>query len=212
MSVEELFQFRRQCAQNIDIKSLLVIAKYRFINGSDATNESNLPEMCYYYGRLHRIEELKEFLQEKSFYLFMLPDSCKSLAENLLNIRNKFPHLNKKEIYFLEEKYCDSKTFELFDIIMFDSHLLPRTIKKFDKELLNRENKDFSKEFLLEIYRYFSENEELDDSYDKLYVYSRIKNKIIRKEYENFGLGEYCIIGPTRSQEFWKLMNEHYGQ
>jgi hypothetical protein len=78
-----LNKFRRQCAKNRDIKSLLAIAKYRFIKGSAAVNISNLPEMCYYYGRLHRAEELKEFLQEKSFYLFMLPDSCTSLAENL---------------------------------------------------------------------------------------------------------------------------------
>ena len=74
MSVEEIFQFRRQCAKNRDLKALLAIAKYRFIKGSAATNESNMPEMCYYFGRLHRVNELKEFLEEKSFYLFMLPD------------------------------------------------------------------------------------------------------------------------------------------
>lgn len=212
MSVEEMFQFRRQCAKNRDIKSLLALAKYRFIKGSAATNESNLPEMCYYYGRLHRAEELKEFLQEKSFYLFMLPDSCKSLAENLLNIGNKFPHLNEKEISYLEEKYCDSKTFELFDLIMFDKDLLPRTIKKFDKDLLKTKNTEFSNDFLLKIYNCFSKNEDLDDGYPEMFVYSRINNKIIRKKYEHVGLGEYCIVQPILSNQFWNLMNKKFGE
>lgn len=212
MSVEELFQFRRQCAQNRDLKALLAIAKYRFIKGSAATNESNFPEMCYYFGRLHRVNELKEFLEEKSFYLFMLPDSCKSLAENLLNIGNKFPHLNEKEVSYLEEKYCDSKTFELFDVIMFDKELLPRPIKKFDKDLLKTKNSEFSNEFSLKIYDCFSKNEDLYDGYSEMFVYSRIKNKIIRKKYEHVGLGEYCIIQPILSNQFWTLMNDKFGK
>ncbi len=212
MSVEELFQFRKQCAQNRDLKALLAIAKYRFIKGSAATNESNLPEMCYYYGRLHRAEELKEFLKEKSFYLFMLSDSCKSIAENLLNIGTKFPHLNEKEVSYLEEKYCDSKTFELFDVIMFDEELLPRPIKKFDKDLLKTKNTEFSSEFLLKIYDCFSKNEDLDDGYSEMFIYSRIKNNIIRKKYEHVGLGEYCIIQPILSNQFWTLMNDKFGE
>lgn len=212
MSVEERFQLRRKCAENRDIKSLLTIAKYRFVKGSAATNESNFPEMCYYYGRLHQVEELKEFLSGKDIYLFMLPDSCKELAQNLLNIGYKFPHLNEKEISYLEEKYCNSKTFELFDIIMFDSDQLSRPIKKFNKDSLNVSHSDFSKDFLLEIYDCFLKNEELDDSYDDLYVYSRIKNKIIRKTYEDVGLGEYCIIQPILSNEFCNLMTKEYGE
>lgn len=212
MSVEELFKFRRQCAQNRDINALLAIAKYRFIKGSAATNESNLPEMSYYYGRLHRSEELKEFLEEKSFYLFMLPESCIKLAQNLLNLGEKFPHLNEKEVSYLEEKYCDPKTFELFDIIMFDKDLLPREIKKFDKELLKTKNTDFSRDFLLTVYECFSKNEDLDDGYSELFVYSRITNKIVRKKYENVGLGEYCIIQPILSNQFWSLMNKMFGE
>lgn len=212
MSVEELFKFRRQCAHNHDIEALLVIAKYRFIKGSAATNESNLPEMFYYYGRLHRAEELKDLLEEKSFYLFMLPESCKVLALNLLNIGEKFPHLNEEEVSYLEEKYCDPKTFELFDLIMFDKELLPRTIKKFDKELLKTKNTEFSRDFLLKIYDCFSKNEDLDDGYSELFVYSRITNRIIRKKYEHVGLGEYCIVQPILSNQFWDLMNKMFGE
>lgn len=211
MKVAERFELRRKCAENRDIKSLLTIAKYHFIHGSAATNETNFPELCYYYGRLHRVEELKEFLNEKQFYLLMLPDSCKELAQNLLNIGLKFPHLNEQEISYLEQKYCDSKTFELFDIIMFDSDKLARPIKKFDKNSLNVKNTDFSRDFLLKVFSHFSENEELDDGYSELYVYSRIKNKIIRKKYEDVGLGEYCIVQPIHSNEFYNLMKEKYG-
>jgi len=212
MSVEERFQLRRTCAEIGDLKSLLTIAKYHFIKGSTATNESNFPEMCYYYGRLQRVEELKQFLSDKEFYLTMLPDSCKELAQNLLNIGLKFPHLSEQEISYLEQKYCDSKTFELFDIIMFDSEQLSRPLKKFDKNSLNVKNSDFSKEFLLKVFDYFSENHKLDDRYSKLYVYSRIKNKIIRKKYEDVGLGEYCIVQPIHSNEFYNMMKEKYGE
>ena len=212
MSVQERFQLRRKCAENRDIKSLLTIVKYHFTNGSAATNETNFPEMCYYYGRLHRVEELKEFLSDKEFYLFMLPDSCKELAQNLLNIGYKFPHLSEQEISYLEQKYSDSKTFELFDIIMFDSDKLARPIKKFNKDSLNVKNSDFSRDFLLKVFSYFSENEELDDGYSKLYVYSRIKNEISRKKYEDVGLGEYCIVQPIHSNEFYNLMKEKFGE
>jgi hypothetical protein len=168
--------------------------------------------MSYYYGRLHRAEELNEFLEDKSFYLLMLPESCISLSENLLNIGNKFPHLNENEIAYLEEKYCDSKTFELLDLIMFDKDLLPRTIKKFDKDLLKTKNTEFSNDFLLTIYNCFSKNEDLNDGYSEMFVYSRVNNKIIRKKYEHVGLGEYCIIQPILSNQFWNLVNVKFGE
>lgn len=211
LSVEELFKLRRKCAENRDLESLLTIAKWRFINGSAATNESNLPEMCYYFGRLHRVKELKSFLEEKSFYLFMLPESCKVLGQNLLNIGLRFPDLSEEEVSYLEQNYCDPKTFELFDIIMFDKDLLPRNIQKFDKELLNRKNTDFSDHFLIRVFKYFSENEELDDGYSEMYVYSRISNEIIRKKYEDTGLGEYCIVQPIKSNQFWSLIEKRFG-
>ena len=60
LSVAGLFTLGRECADNKDIKSLLTIAKWRFIKGSAAINERNLPEMWYYFGRLNRAEELKK--------------------------------------------------------------------------------------------------------------------------------------------------------
>ena len=142
----------------------------------------------------------------------MLPESCKELAQNLLNIGYKFPNLNESEISYLEENYCDSKTFELFDIIMFDSDLLPRQIKKLNKESLNKKNTDFSNEFLMEIYNCFLKNDSLDGNYDDYYVYNRIDNNIIRKQYEDTGLVDYIISDPIRSNELWSLMKEEYGE
>lgn len=93
---------------------------------------------------------------------------------------------------------------------MFDSDLLPRLIKKFDKERLNKINENFTREFTLQIYDCFSKNEEMNGGYGDLYVYDRMDNKIIRKKYENLGLGEYCILAPILSNEFWSLMKEQY--
>lgn len=212
LDTKELFQLRKKCSDNHDIESLLTIAKYRFIKGSPATNVSNLPEMCYYFGRLNRVEELKEFLSDKSIYLFTLPASSKELAQNLFKIGHKFPHLNETEISYLEDKYCNPKTFELFDIIMFDDKLLPRKIKRIEKESLNKTNTDFSKEFLLKIFDSFLKNEELEGGYEELFIYSKTKNKIIRKEYEDIGLGEYYITQPIKSKDFWTLIKNEYDE
>jgi hypothetical protein len=211
LSFEELDKLSQKCADNRDLESLLTIAKWRFIKGSKATNESNLPEMFYYFGRLHRGEELRSFLKEKSFYLFMLSASCKVLGENLFNIGLRFPHLSEEEVSYLEQNYCDPKTFELFEIIMFDKELLPRRIEKFDKELLKRKNTEFSDQFLMSLFECFSKNEELDNGYSEMYIYSRISNKIIRKKYEDTGLGDYCIVLPTTSNQYWSIVEERFG-
>lgn len=212
MSIKEIFEYRRKSAENGDIKSLLSIAKYRLLRGSPATAMDILPELFYYYGRLHCIEELKLFISENRTILNSLPQSCLILAQNLAYIGVKFPFLEEKDISYLEEHYSNPKTFELFDIIMFDCDKLPRPINKFNKDLLNRQNTEFPRDFLIQVYDCFSKNNELDDSYDSLFVYSRIENSIIRKEYENIGLGEYCIMQPAISNEFYQLMIDLYGE
>ncbi len=212
INFKEIFQLRRKCAEIGDLESLLIIAKHNVLNGSIATNIDNFPELCYYFGRLQRIEELQEFITENNGILFMLPNSSKQLAQELLTIGYKFPFLDETEISFLEDRYCDSKTFELFDLIMFDSEKLPRPIRKFDKESLNRSNTDFSREFLLEIFECFKKNVEMEYSTDKLYVYSRIENSIIRKKYDDIGLGEYYIGDLIHSDQFCQLMEKNYDE
>jgi len=212
MSVDELYQFKRDCANNKDIKSLLVITVYQFKHGSDATNVNNIPEMAYYFGRLHDLDSFKSLLDEYSFALWSLPQSCISIAEKLFIIGSKFPILNENEISYLEKLYCDTKTFEIMDRMMFDIELLPRSIKKLDKTLLNRKNNEYSEPFLKQIFECFDKNDKLDQSYDRLYVYSRIKNSVIRKTYEDLGLGEYCIIYYAISDEFHKFIQAKYGE
>ena len=97
-------------------------------------------------------------------------------------------------------------------MILFDSHLLPRQIKKFDKELLKRKNENFSLDFCLELFDCFIKNEKSYDGYGKCCVYSRIENNIILKYHDEIGLGEYDITSPICSLEFFDLINENYGQ
>lgn len=212
MSSKERFELRRSCAKNRDIESLLTIVKFHFIKGSKATNETNLPEMFYYYGRLDRIESLHEYLSDKTFYFNLLSDSCRELAFNLMKIGHKFPFLVESEIDYLEDKYCDPKTFELFDIIMFDKELLPRPIKKLEREFTSEKSEGFSKVFLLEVYNCFSENKKLMSNNEKLFIYSIWQNKIIKKEYSEIGTGEYVITQPIRSSELWDLLNKKLGE
>ena len=48
MKVKERFELRRKCVENGDIKYLLTIAKYHFIHGVVAADETNFPKLCYY--------------------------------------------------------------------------------------------------------------------------------------------------------------------
>lgn len=211
MDAIERYTLRRNCAQNGDLKLLLEIAEYHFIKGSAATNENNFPELCYYYGRLGKLEELKEFLSDKEFYLFMLPESCRELSERLFDIGMKFPHLTESEMSYLDDKYSNSKTFALFDIIMFDADQLPRPLKKYDLAQLKIRHSEFSENFLLEVYDCFSKNEALDDD-SKLYVYDRVNNSIIKKRHEDLGLTEYEIAQPILSNEFHNLLKDKFGE
>jgi len=211
MSSKEIFTLRRECAQRHDIESLSTIAEYLFKSGSAATNKSNLPELCYYYGRLKKVDELKEFINQNSFFIQMLPEYSKELAQNLFNIGLKFPHLNDKEVDYLEQKYSEPQTFELFDVIMFDEELLPRRIMKFDKELLKNKNLEFTKDFLLELFSCFIANEEQDNEFSEFLAYSRIENKIIQKKYHDIGLGEYLITQPIHTDKLYNLLIDMYG-
>lgn len=212
MTFEECHQFKKKFAKNGDIESLLTIAKYNFIHKSAAINEYIFLEMLYYYGRLHRVEELKEFLKDKELYLLMLSDTCKDLANNLFSIGLKFPYLNEQELSYIEQKWSNTRTFELFDFIMFDSDKLERPLKKFDKSLLNKKNSDFSRDFLLKIFNYFSVNEELDEEYSEIYVYNRVKNKIITKKDVDIELYEYPIVDAILANEFYNLIKEKFGE
>lgn len=212
MSSGDRYALRRKCAENRDLESLFQIVKYHFTKGSNATNESNLPELFYYSGRLNRVEELNDFLSDKEFHLIWLSEPCKDLAKNLLKIGLKFPNLTEAELCYLEEKYCDPKTFELFEIIMFDCDKLSRPLKKFERNALNVVHSDYSREFLLEIYKYFSENDELDNGYSRLYIYSKSRNEIIQKKLENIGIGEFCITQPICSNELYILLKEKFGE
>lgn len=212
MSFEELYLLRKECAKKNDIESLLIIAIFRFAKESSALNEDTYPEICYYYGRLRRSDNLNEFIEENAMDLLMLSDSSKELARNLFKIGYRFPFLNDEEILYLEEKYSSSITFELFDIIMFDVEKLSRPVKKFDKNLLKITHSNFSKEFLLNIYSCFLENDKLDEYDDELYTYSRIYNKIIRKSYEKLEYGEFHIIDPIQSNELSTIIKNNYGK
>lgn len=186
--------------------------KYKFINGSAAVNEYVLPEMSYYFGRLHATEELMEFITGKEFYLDMLPHDCKLLAKNLINFGYFFPNLNNELLDYLEEKYCDRKTFEIINNIMFDAHLLPRKLKKFDENLLKSKNNEFTDSLCFEFYEAFSKNQELVYSYNDFFVYDKIENKIIKINPEKARQGQYVIDMPLSSKDFRILINQEFDE
>jgi|TARA_Y100001954_G_C15779905_1_gene589221 hypothetical protein len=212
LSSEDINAKKQEFISLGDLQGLKEIMKYKFINGSAAVNEYVLPEMSYYFGRLHAAEELMEFITGKEFYLLMLPNDCKLLAEKLMNIGYLFPNLNSELLDYLEEKYCDRKTFEIIDNIMFDAHLLPRKLKKFDKELLKIKNNEFSDNLCFEVYEAFSKNQELDYSCDDFFVYDKIENKIIKINPEKTGQGQYVIDMPLSSKDFWILLNQEFDE
>jgi hypothetical protein len=212
LSLEDINTKKQEFISIGDLQGLKEIMKYKFINGSAAVNEYVLPEMSYYFGRLHATEELMEFITGKEFYLDMLPHDCKLLAENLMNVGYFFPDLSNELLDYLEEKYCDRKTFEIIDNIMFDAHLLPRKLKKFDKDLLKSKNNEFTDDLCFDLYDAFSKNLDLDYSFDDFFVYDKIENQIIKINPEQCGQGQYVVSMPISSNEFWSLINQEFNE
>lgn len=210
MSIKERYEMRKKCSEDQNIESLLSLASFHYVNGSVAVNEMNLPEMCYYFGRLKREKDLINFLEKNSSNLSFLSKFSKDLSKNLFSIGFKFPHLNEIEMQYLEEKYNDQRTFELFEIIMFDSYLLPRPLKKMDKDKFNTKNVNFSKHLLNNLFNSFALNGKIHYNNDQAYVYDRIENRIIRKDLNELGRREYVITSPIRSSEFYNLILENF--
>src|SRR5699024_91853 len=95
---------------------------------------------------------------------------------------------------------------------MHDSYLLPRTLKKLNKNVLNTKNSSFKKSFIKDVYDCFLKNAELDINYDQMYVYSIYANKVIRKYFNEIGLGEICIVQPIRTNDFWTIIKSITGE
>lgn len=211
LSTREILHLRQEVLKEGNIFSLLKIAAYRLESGSVGTSIDAYFEICYYLGRLNQPDAFEKFLENNPITQF-LPSSNNMLGINLFFIGLKFPNLDESEISYLEKNYCDSKLFELFDVIMFDSFRLPRKIKKFDKEKLNIKHTEFSKDFLLKIYDCFSEYEYIGRSEDERPTYSRIENTVIKKDYESLDLGEYHITFHFTSNEIWNIINDNFDE
>lgn len=209
MGVQGYFDLRSKASKEEDLDTLLDIAFYRFYHGSDATNIDLLPELFYLCGKAQKVQQLQELLNEYGWALMTLPQDCIQRAKIMLALGLKFPNYNDMELNFLESIWCESNSYEMMDIIMYDEYLLPRSLKKFDKESLNKIHTDFSDEFLLKIYELFEVNEEEQNN---PYCYDRKINDIRQIKWDKLGRGEYPIENSKSYNEMHNHLLETYGE
>lgn len=207
LNFQEVENLRRKLIKKQDFDSLIKLTEYKIKTGSIALNQYYFPQLLYFYGRA-KVDStrIQVFFKENPFIIMSTDRFTRELSSQLFKVGVKFPHLNEQEMNFLEEKYMDSKTFELMEAIMHDSDLLPRPLKKLSDNRVPVEKLNFSKSFLKEIYNCFLRNAELDVSYDDIYIYSSFTNKIIRKSNDDIGYGEIAIIDPVYTNEFWDIL------
>lgn len=212
MKVNDRIGLFKQCHQNKDLDGLLDLTVYSFKHGAVATMYHDLPAMCYFFARKRKLDELNSILTEYSWVTIELSKDCLDRSLKLVDIGLHFPFLSESDMLFLESLYNNPKTFELADDILFDKDLLPRPLKGLKKADFNKVNSNWSDDFLLEVYSCFEKNSELDDSYQSLYIYERRTNTIIRKKYEDCGVGDYIIDGNMRSKSVIAYISSNYGQ
>lgn len=203
--VDGYFSLRKQASKERDFETLLDIALYRFLYGSSA---NVIEELFYLYGKTGYILGFNKFMNEYSWALLSVPYDCMKRAKRLFLIGVKFPTLSEEELSFLESLWCSSSSFEWMDVIMSDSELLPRTLKRFDKSQLKRFYHDWSEDFLLKVYRCFDKNENINHNF---FCYDRKTNSIIRKDYEELGAGEFIISDSKVYKEINEYLEKTYG-
>lgn len=212
LSVKELYAERRECAKNKNLNGLYDIVKYQFQHGSIATNECHMPEFAFLSGRTGNVEEFLLIFKKFQWSLFGMPQKYITITQNLLSIGMKYPHLSNREVDYLESLSSSPETFEITEDILCDKELLPRMISCITKASLNVKNENFSDMFLDQIANCFEKNEELEDSGDPMFVYDRTHNAIIRKRYEDIGLGEFCISCNIHTNKYFPMIENKFGK
>lgn len=211
LSIVEVAKLRRQCAKSKDLDSLFKISIMSF-NKWPLIDECIFPEICYYFGRLNRQNEISDFFKGKECYVREIPKWSIDLGKALLGIGQKFPNLNEFEVSFLEKGYSNVRTYPLFDIIMFDCELLPRKIMRLNSDILNIRNSDFTRDLLILIYDCFiaNNNIEAENTGEDVYVYSRTNNSVTQKKEDFIGVGEYYIDSILVTNKLWRLVDSAF--
>lgn len=211
-SVKELFAERRKCASERNLFGLYDLAKYLFEHGSIATNEYHMPEFAFLSGRTGNVEEFLATFQKYRWTLFGMPSKYITITQNMLTLGMKYPNLNYQELDYIEQLASSPDTFEIMEDILCDRDLLPRDINVLTKASLNVKNDSFSDSFLDKVANCFEINEELLNSSGLLYVYDRTHNTIVKKRYEDVGLGEFCINCSLHTNEYFPRIEKKFGK
>lgn len=154
--------------------------------GAGHTFETRLPKICYYKGRLKKTEDLKSFLSKNNVNIeLFIREDLFEVSKNLHFIGIRFPNLSPKDFDYLERLYSDPQYFDLIDDILFDQHLLSRTLKKYDPSIREIKQTAFDEKIKQEIFDAFIHNSKTDNGEfenDFYLFYHRPDNKIVKKD------------------------------
>jgi len=210
LSLEELLALRLRSSQERDLNALCDIATFRFIKGGLAVISKILPEMCFLYGKSHRVQALQSLFKEYNFVLSLAPQGCIEIAKSMLYIGLDYPILDEEALSYLESLWCDSGSYEWMDIIMYDVEKLPRKLRRFEKSLLEIKQKEFSKQLIVAIWECFESNKESENE-DEPYYYDKKTNKIGKKSWWRLGKDEFVIENDKHYNEVNKYISETFG-
>jgi len=211
LSVEELLALRQQVSQQGDLDALCDIATFRFINGSITVVADILPEMCFLYGKSHRLQALQGLLKEYNFTLALAPQSCIETAKTMLYIGLDYPNLDEDALSYLEALWCDSGSYEWMDIIMYDVDKLPRKLRRFEKSLLGLKQEEFSEQLIIAIWECFERNKKSENE-DEPFFFDRKTNKIGKKPWWRLGKNEFVIENDKQYNEVNKYISDTFGR
>jgi hypothetical protein len=210
---KKIEQVRLEYLKDRNLEGLLNVALLKWKNlGCLETCNDYFPEICYYFGRLHDIEEFSSFLREHSFIVNSLPYETVEMGKALSDIGHKFPFLEESDLCYLESLYTDSRIYQFMKYMMFDEDRLPRSLDKYDLSKLCIKNTDFSEELLLEVFDCFELNDGIDETWDDCYVYNRELNEVIEKPYGQISLTESYISSYTNYKKCIEICIEIYGE
>ena len=108
----------------LDDVNRLDISIFRFIRDKKTPFHYLVANMCYWYGKTNKEEELIQLLIENGSKLARLSKKSIELAQMMFKLGKTFPHWTEFDIQYIEKVWSLPKAFLWVDPIMYDSYEL----------------------------------------------------------------------------------------
>ena len=204
----------------LDDVNRLDISIFRFFRDNKTPLHYLVANMCYWYGKTKKEEELIQLLIENGTKLSRLSKPSIELAQRMFKLGKSFPYWTKFDIQYIEKVWRLPKAFMWVDPIMYESYAIDRifvvglvgdSIFEIDTpgyKAFKKEPIQYPRSLLSRVIKGFKYNMEPDFRP----LYNRKTNKV------SFYLPENDVSKDDYSFDFWieykdfnKFLTETYG-